>query len=57
MPFEADIFTSCNFRIAYPKYYEDELLFINDTFRVTFGVFNFSYDTLMKLFASDNECR
>lgn len=52
-PFEADIFTSFNFRMEYPKYNEDERLYIKHTFRVNFSDIKISYDDLIKLIPSD----
>nr|DAF27808.1 MAG TPA: hypothetical protein [Caudoviricetes sp.] len=56
-PFEADIFTSFNFRMEYPKYNEDERLYIKHTFRVNFSDIKISYDDLIKLFPSENAWR
>lgn len=56
-PFEADIFTSFNFRMKYPKYNEDERLYIKHTFRVNFSDIKISYDDLIKLFPSENAWR
>lgn len=56
-PFEADIFTSFNFRMKYPKYNEDERLYIKHTFRVNFNDIKISYDDLIKLFPSENAWR
>lgn len=56
-PFEAEIFTSFNFRMKYPKYNEDERLYIKHTFRVNFSDIKISYDDLIKLFPSENAWR
>lgn len=56
-PFDADIFTSFNFRMEYPKYNEDERLYIKHTFRVNFSDIKISYDDLIKLFPSENAWR
>lgn len=56
-PLEADIFNSFNFRMEYPKYNEDEQLYIKHTFRVNFSDIKIHYNDLIKLLPSEKAWR
>lgn len=56
-PLEADIFNSFNFTMKYPKYNEDEQLYMKHTFRINFSDIKISYDDLIKLTPSGHPLR
>ena len=56
-PLEADIFNLFNFTMKYPKYNEDEQLYMKHTFRINFSDIKISYDDLIKLTPSGHPLR
>ena len=56
-PSEADIFNSFNFTMKYPKYNEDEQLYMKHTFRINFSDIKIPYDDLIKLTPSVHPLR
>lgn len=56
-PSEADIFNSFNFTMEYPKYNEDNQLYMKHTFRINFSDIKISYDDLIKLTPSGHPSR
>ena len=56
-PLEADIFNSFNFKMEYPKYNEDNQLYMKHTFRINFSDIKISYDDLIKLTPSGHPLR